>query len=521
MNNELVIDNIFKSIKSKIKKQWVVAFLACFIIGVLSYGYLMANNFLTYDSMWNLYSDQDMITSGRQFLTYACGISSYYNLPYLNGLLAIFYLSVTTIFLTEIFDIKSNLSIISVAGLVVTFPSVISTFCYIYTVDGYMLGVLLTTIAFWCTLKKPWGFVPGMVLLGISLGIYQANLSFAMIFCVLTLLLDLIEKIEYKKFFFKVARFLAMGAGGYLFYIVSLNLMLKWKGQELSGYQGVDKLEGFLISSIPEGIKSAYKSFVDFARWGNVLTTTNVMKFMVIFLVLAGVGLYLYLFISRGGYKKIWNSILIFLLVISIPLCTNIINVLSPDTYYHLIMRGAWSLLFVFVIALMEKIVIDKKSVKSIIKKFVCLGVVLASLILVFEFSKMANVVGFKMNERYEKSYAFAVKIVERLEEIPEYKHGMKVAILGGKLDQEIFPSTDITTTDLVGYIGTEGEFCYHCTSYFATFVSHYLNVTIDTVSNEEEIQLTQTEEYMDMERFPSKESIKQIGDVWVIKLNG
>ena len=77
----------------QMKSQWKAAFSGTFLIGFLTYFYTMSHHFLTYDSMWNLYSAQDMITSGRQFLTYACRISSDYDLPALNGILAIFYLS--------------------------------------------------------------------------------------------------------------------------------------------------------------------------------------------------------------------------------------------------------------------------------------------------------------------------------------------------------------------------------------------------------------------------------------------
>ena len=101
------MNQIYSNIKAKIRPYWVTAFVSCMVIGLLTYGYLMSNHFLTHDSMWNLYSDQNMITSGRQFLQFACGISSYYDLPWFNGLLAIFYLTSKTLNIKQSIIIKS------------------------------------------------------------------------------------------------------------------------------------------------------------------------------------------------------------------------------------------------------------------------------------------------------------------------------------------------------------------------------------------------------------------------------
>ena len=150
-------DDIFKRIWKKIKPQWRAAFFGSIIIGLMTYMYTMTNNFLTYDSMWNLYSDQDMITSGRQFLTYACGISSFYSLPWLNGVLAIFYLGIAAAIVTEGFEIKSKMGAVLVGGLLVTFPAISSTFCYMYTVDGYMLAVLFAALAFFADRQEKMG----------------------------------------------------------------------------------------------------------------------------------------------------------------------------------------------------------------------------------------------------------------------------------------------------------------------------------------------------------------------------
>lgn len=521
MEKGITLDDIIKRIGKKIKPQWWAAFFGCVICGLIAYMYIMTNNFLTYDSMWNIYSDQDMITSGRQFLTYACGISSFYNLPWVNGVLAILYLALTSVVVVEGLGIESKIGAALSGGLLVTFPAVASTFCYIFTIDGYMLAVLLSALAFLFTDRKKWGFLGGIVCLGVSIGIYQAYLSFTIILCILRLLLDVIEKDNLKDIWSKIWRYVVMGIGGYVFYVVTLKLMLRIEGVTLSGYQGTDKVGSFSVADLPEGMISAVKNFVNFLRWSNVLTTTEIMKYSLVCLLCGAVVLYVGLLIRSKCSKKVIRVLLVTVLVVAIPFGSNIVNILSPDTFFHLLMRYSWVLFFVFSLALCEHISWQEKRKNIQLKKALVLCICICNAIFIFSFSVMANVVAFNMNERYEKTYATCLRIVERIEQTEGYSTGTKVAILGGFPDSTSYPPTDITADDLVGYFGASGELCANSTQKYAEFMKHYMNVTIETIPGEEEIRIAGTETFMEMPKFPAEGSVGYIDDILVIKLNG
>lgn len=517
----MTTDDILKRIGGKIKPQWWVAFFACILIGLLTYMYFMTSNFLTYDSMWNIYSDQDMISSGRQFLTYACGISSFYNLPWVNGVLAILYLALTSVVVVEGLGIQSKTGAVLTAGLLVTFPAISSTFCYMYTVDGYMLAVLLSALAFLITDRKKYGFIGGIVLLGVSMGIYQAYLSFTIILCILHLLTDLLEEDKLKPIWNKIGRYMVMGIGSYAFYVITLKIMLKIKGVEISGYQGTDRIGSLALSEIPAGIIAAYKSFGKFILSANVLTTTTGMKTAVVIIIILAIFTYLTCYIMKKRYRSIVRTILVLLLLVVTPVGATIVNVLSPNTFFHLLMRLAWALFFIYAVLLIEKLAYTNTLKFAKMKN----GIVLVSLvciaILIFEFSKMANIVAFNMNERYEKTYAVCVRMIDRIEQTEGYTPSTKVALLGGTLDVSYYPDTDSTQNDLVGYFGAAGTMCINDTEKFAEFSRHYLNVTVETISLAEEIKLTETEEFMNMPKFPAEGSIQFIDDVLVIKWNG
>lgn len=521
MDKIVTVDDIFKKIYKKIKPQWWAAFFGCVVIGLLTYMYFMTSNFLTYDSMWNIYSDQDMITSGRQFLTYACGISSFYDLPWVNGVLAILFLALSSVVIVEGMGIHSKVGAVLTAGLLVTFPTISSTFCYSYTVDGYMLAVLLAALAFLFTDRQKWGFLAGIVCMGVSIGIYQAYFSFTIILCVLRLLTDLLDAEHMKEIWNKIWRYVVMGIGGYVFYYVTLKLMLWLKGTEISGYQGTDKIESFSISDLPQGIIEAVKSFGRFVLTSNVLTTTTLMKIAFVIIVAVAVLMYIICFIEKKRYKSAIRILMALVLVAVIPVGATMVNVLSPNTYFHLLMRLAWALFFIYAVVLAERIGVSGKKWQVIAKKTLASATAVCAAVLIWQFGVMANVVAFNMNERYEKTYAICVRMVDWIEQTEGYTTGTKVALLGGVLDANYYPDTDITREDLIGYFGADGTMSISDTEKFAEFSKHYLNVTIETIPLSEELEIAQTEEFANMPKFPAAGSVQFIGNVLVIKWNG
>ena len=513
-----MIDTGIKNILNRIKPQWNAAFISALLIGLLTHMYVMTNNLMTPDGTWNIYSDQDMIYLGRQFLTYACGISSYYNLPWLNGLLAIIYIAVAGAVVVEAFEIKSVALSVLTGGLMVTFPTVASTFCYIFTIDGYMMALLFAALAVLLTDRYKNGWIAGIILIGISLGIYQAYYSFAILMCILMLLLQVIRNADTKSILAKAGKYCGMGIGGYVFYVITLKTMLAMKHVEVTGYQGTDKLLGNPFVNIKEGIIASVRTFASFAIKQNVLTTTNIMTVAYALIVVMGLGLFVYLFVKSGAIRK-WDKIVItVVLVVAIPIGTSLAAVMEPNVFFHLLMRMPWVLFFVFILKLIEEMPTDKVTILS---KLVTIVTPICAAILIFEFAVMANTVYFNLGERYEKTYGLCLRIVDRLEEKEDYKTGDHVALMGGYPNREYYPETCITWKDLSGYFDPNGEYVVSDAGKLRDFCYHYLNFTIVPATYEEHGIIANSKEYADMPKFPDKDSVREIDGIWVIKLNG
>ncbi len=517
------------------RTEWKDTFLTAFVVGMLTHLYLFTNNLLTWDSLFSLYAPQEMTAIGRPLLRYFCGLSTDFNLPLVLGTLSVLYLSLTAVALTECFAIHSKMGRRVTAALVVTFPVTAGTFCYLFTADGYMLAFLLSVVSVLlaergaCAMEgeadavlqgeeKPhvrigkfFGWIlAGAAVLAVSLGIYQAYFAVTMTLCMLKLLLFLVQK-SWKGIFFYTKAYLGMGIVGYGCYLVLVKVFRLCKQTELLGYNGIDRLDHFVFADVPRGIYTAYRQFASFALHGNVLTTNLWMTLCVLGLLLLGCGLYLRSLWQMG--TGLWKRLLVAVgLVCLLPVGATIFCVMSPDVFLYILLRMPWVLFFLFVLAMVERDIKDWTWVRP--------GVIGLTAILAFQFYLMDNVVYYNMNEKYEKSYALSVRIVDRIEQTEGYYPWIQTLFVGAEPDYEKYPSTEVTKEVLSGYYPARSDFFLNSTDKYAEFFSHYLSVSLAPVSDEVEQELLQREEIRQMGTFPAADAVQIIDGVLVVKMS-
>ena len=146
--------DFFQSSRTKIKNTWKIAFLSAFVLGILIHLPVMLSDIPNHDGLSSMYFDQNMITSGRWFLSVACGFSSYFTIPWIIGLIGLLWLALTAVALTELLELADPLVIMAVSGLLVSFPALASTFAYVFTMDGYMMALFLAILAVLFTKKQ-------------------------------------------------------------------------------------------------------------------------------------------------------------------------------------------------------------------------------------------------------------------------------------------------------------------------------------------------------------------------------
>ena len=81
-------EGILTHYRTKLAKEYKGAFWMTFIAALLIHFYKFTNTLPNHDSLYNYYSEQNSLGLGRWALSLACSMSSYYDLPWVNGLLS-------------------------------------------------------------------------------------------------------------------------------------------------------------------------------------------------------------------------------------------------------------------------------------------------------------------------------------------------------------------------------------------------------------------------------------------------
>ena len=209
--------------------------------------------------------------------------------------------------IADLYEIKNMFAAVALGGILAAFPAVTGTFAFGYTLDGYMLAFLLSTLAVYLTHKYKWGFIPGIFAMGFATGIYQSYFFTGALLAITVCMLALSEGKEWKKVLSSAWRYAAMGLGGYVFYLIALKIMLAVKHVTLSGYQGTDKVMGLSFSTIIPPLP-AFRMIADGFIILSSLSSTRplVLSFIGAWMVTTSLTL-ISSSIGREGYSLQWD----------------------------------------------------------------------------------------------------------------------------------------------------------------------------------------------------------------------
>lgn len=508
----LRLESVFKNLKT----EWKFAFLSAFSIGLLTHMFAFTNTLLTHDSVYSFYSTQNVIWLGRVFLAFACGISSFYNLPWVIGLLSLLYLSLTTVLLVELFHIKKKVSILLIAGFMVTFPTITCTFAFMFTADGYLLSMLLATLAVFACEKKAdlWGVLFGAVFLCGSIGIYQAYLSFAVVLILLLLLSKLLlQERDTKATLISMGRFLGMGILGLLFYLISSRILLWLQHYSLSSYQGISdagllSLAGYRDAFLNTLSHLKYYFLVDFPS----LTFYNVLNLAMLILLVVSI---VWIIIRKKIYKNIPQLLLVLVFSILAPLCAFLLMFTSETIAYHSLMVGSLVLFYVFFAFCLEhsdSFLSEKRKLLSVYQW----SSLLLSFLVIFNFFIVANISYQDMEQSYEKSYATVLRVVDRIEQTENFdKEITEIAVIGAPWDP--------TPNHVDGYaptmVGVRAGSFLIAPVHYVSMMNWYFGYEFTEVSNEKKAEIICSKEYQNMNVWPKENSTAIIDNTLVINL--
>ncbi len=510
-------EQVFIKWKQKITKQDYAVFFMAVVAGLLTHMRVFVSDIPNHDGMSGIFFDQNMITSGRWFLRVACGISSDYTLPWLIGVLCVLYLAVAAVLLQRFFRVKYTYTGMLLAAVLVVYPTLASNFAYIFTADGYMLALMLAVLAVFFVERGKWGFMYGAAALGFSMGIYQAYVSFTMILAVYAVCRVWFFGKNLKEKWDVTWRYIAMGGLGAAIYYVMLQILLKVQRTELSGYQGIGEGNE---KPLTETLVRIYKDFVSHTLQGNILMQKGFLAAaMLVLLAVAAVILVLAMW-KNGSFKDIWTYLAGAVAVIVLPVCFNAILLISPDVTYHSLMRYQWVLIPMVALVILDRLTgmvftvngRDSKMASSVS----WVGLIMA-MVIAFEYTVICNIGYFNLEKKYEKTYAYCLRMLDRMEETEGYYHGIPVVMIGVVGDHYL-PSTDLTVGVTDSLIGVNGDYLFYTAENYRAFMEYYFGVKMELVDIEDVPHYISTPEYIEMEVFPKQNSMKVVDGILYIR---
>ena len=498
--------------RNRVKKSWKTAFFAALVFGLIAHAYKFTNTLPNHDALFHIYSNQNVISSGRWFLTVACGLSGYFDLPWINGLLSLLWIGLTAAVVADLFDIRDPVVLVLEGGLLVTFPCVTNTFFFEFAADGYMLSMLLAALT--VRLSRMGDSRKSHMLLAslcicLSCGIYQAYVSFALMLSLCYFVWELLTGDRDNRSCLRwVGKQILVYGVGLLAYWILWKVLARLQHVGASGYQGIDQLGKISGASLLHSVKETGRVLGQFFLGGNVfangLTGYAAMNLLFLAVLLAALAAAMG---KSGLYRRPGRLLLALLCLAASPVAVCLWLYLSPLVGYHMLMLQSLCVLYVFALFLCARYF--SQPAKAVLALFFA--------VLVFRFSLQANASYFKMEQCMEHSRATAIEMLTRIHLLDDGSV-KNVAFLGGG-DQSLVAAGDPEVEELLVNAHQLRSTLLFDNLYAPLYLSSMLQSPYQPVDEEELARLEASGLAEEMDVWPGQDSLRIVGDTAVIRL--
>ena len=543
-------DYLLKMYK-KIPKNFKLCFISTFIIGLVAHAYCYFVPIFGHDA--TAISHEASIIEGaagaRWFQSVMFKILGDCTLPWIIGLLSLFFYSITAWAVCEILQIERTVSIIAISGILVTSPNAI--ICNYYISGAYALAFALMTcvLSVYAFYRMKHGVVWAITFLLLGAGTYVSYVDVAMsVFLLMQIGLILQKKGEnISKVIKKHFQMLGIFAVGYIG-----TYLINWAIYTVAGQtpQGrVSDAFAIVTGSESQGGFKALGIKILKAMWHSVAAVLPLRNwsyfqqrriYYTIFVIALILSIIVCMYIILK--QKLWKKRLTFILLVFDGICLLLaISFIDVFQIPHPLMTAAYVIPWLFMIQLYEIVFrIQPEKVNNKIKFFIYSSViVLNSIITIVEGCLLANTCYMRAYNNYMSSVLTMNRVVDRVECIEEYRPGnTPVIILGRFLGNTrgyfSWLSAYEVTYDLMWYNSglTTAES-------IEEYISQHLRVDMNIVyinnsPSEEDLlsistQISEKGYWLDEELFeemieadyyyPSVDSVKRCGDVIVVIL--
>lgn len=494
----------------EIKSEWKLAFIATWVGGLLAHAYRFFNFLPTGDTLYSFLGTGSTYHSGRWFLDWASRLSTDYELTWVIAVLSLLYISIAVIMIIELLEIKSKSAIVLTSVLIVTFPTVTATFAYMFTADGYMMAFMLAVAGVYLTEKYKYGFIPGMLCVCLSMSAYQAYLSVALVLaavvCIKRVLMD---GFTFVQAFLREYRQAVTLAGGAVLNLILTKVINAYLEIELVSYQGINDVHILTIEDNLKAVGTSWNSFKWFfliGEWADESWYSRFNQLAVLLLLVFTV----WFVIKNKVYKRPVALCCVVAAYLCMPMLMYIILFTSIWVVYHTLMVMSLCFVYVFLLFLSEYFDTERKPGKWMryLTTFVLSAVCYVNIL-------NANYAYYQMNISYEKSYAVATDVLNRVEETEGFDGTQKIAICG-----DYYAYIEAVPLGTPEIIGVSNNIVLAGQDHFVNMWKFIFGRIYTGADDTETWEVRQTEEYEAMNVYPYAGCVEMINDIVVVKLS-
>ena len=474
----------------------------------------------------NYYDTKYNLLLGRWMQYLFAKLTNNYVLPALSVCYSLVILGCSAVIIWALFGgTKRKISAVLIGSVLAAYPSVgdsLATYFYsAYHTNSVFLSICAVAAA--AKIKNRYLAVAlGSVLLAVSCGFYQANIGVAVALSLIYLMFMTIrEDANLKDVFAIASKCLAMGICGITTYLLITKIVCSVANITLSSYAGIDHMGVIPLAEIPGLINRAFRASLGF-YFGDGYYNNDEWNRAIIYVVIAICGLVAgFLEIRRQGLARVrWRMVFLVCCFLLLPIALNIMIVFVPEKIPSTNMTMSLVLPLIAVIMLFDKLSMTLR-LEQILQSIAFAAVIA----LVFSFTIYLNTAYALMQMNYDRTYATAVRVIDRVETTQGYTPNMKMMVVGTgddgnypRLYRDVYLSVDGTNAEA-------GQIDYELLGAMAwgwrCFFENNLGLTYVQLSEAECQEIIGTDEYKSMAVFPDEGCTKLINDVMVVKLTG
>ena len=502
-----------------------LAFLVALLAGIVTHITMITETILSQDGLWNSieYFRPGLweATLGRWGIALIERLNNFIAIPTVATISCILAIAITAVLIVDLFDLKNKLYIILTSLILVVTPTLTVTLLYVYTSFAYCFNFLLSTLVIWFLYKfkyKKIGFCLSTLCFMFSLSIYQSYIGVSIGLCAMLSIIDLLKGNKaLKEIFINIGKTVIVVLLGAILYYLTTMVVLNVLELEIATYKGAQNISLIgMLTGLKTTLIQAYKDFIVFFFGDTIVYNTNYRRELIygLFFVMFGIATLISAITIKEENKKIKiiKAMLAIAIIIVLPICLNIIDILVVGTEAYALTAPQMVLMIPLAFAIFE--IISNWAIVKWLAIIACSGVILT-----YYIADNTSYAALKLT--YNQAYSTTMRIMDRIETTEGYNESYPI-LFGGIIGNYNYERTSTLYTYTVGSIVNNPTFhgSYHGSiGTWVKFIKIFYGLDVVPCPDDVYYKIVTGEQYKQMSEFPAKDSVRVIDGIVVVKL--